>query len=206
MTTRPASLTELFVAFMRLALQGFGGVLPWAHRTLVEERGWLTREDFVELLTLAQTLPGPNVINVAVMVGDRWFGWRGSVVAVAGLVGAPALIVLALAIGYARLVDVPQIRAAVGGMAAVAAGLVIATGLKLAVPIRRDWHALAFAAAAFAGVGLLRWPLPWVLAGLGPAAVAVAWWREHSRRKQCPPNIGDERADDVPSDEPSKPR
>ena len=196
MIGRPASLTELFMAFMRLALQGFGGVLPWAHRTLVEQRRWLTREDFGELLTLAQTLPGPNVVNVAVMVGDRWFGWRGSVVAVAGLVVAPALIVLALAIGYARLVEVPQARAAVNGMAAVAAGLVIATGLKLAFPIRRDWPALAFAVAAFAGVGLARWPLPWVLAMLAPAAIGMAWWRQRSdppvRTEPDEPQAGDE--------------
>lgn len=183
-TTRPASLTELFVAFTRLALHGFGGVLPWAHRTLVEERRWLARDDFVELLALAQTLPGPNVVNLAVMVGDRWFGWRGSVVAVAGLIAAPAPIVLALAMGYARLVDVPEVRAAVGGMAAVAAGLVIATGLKLAAPIRRNWRGLAFAALTFAAVALLRWPLTWVLATLGPAAVGLEWWCGQRRSRK----------------------
>lgn len=172
---RPASLSQLFGAFTALALQGFGGVLPWAHRTLVEQRGWLTREEFIELLALAQTLPGPNIVNLAVMVGDRWFGWRGALVAVLGLVGAPALLVLALALVHGHFAALPEVRGALGGMAAVAAGLVIATALKLAAAHRRDWRSLAFAAAAFAGVGVMRWPLPWVLGVLGPVAFACAW-------------------------------
>lgn len=174
-SNRPASLLQLFRTFTALALQGFGGVLPWAHRTLVEQRGWLTREEFVDLLALAQTLPGPNIVNLAVMVGDRWFGWRGAVVAVAGLIVAPALLVTALALVHGRFAHLPEVRGALGGMAAVAAGLVIATALKLAAVHRRDGRALALAAAAFAGVGLARWPLPWVLAVLGPLAFGLAW-------------------------------
>lgn len=171
----PAGLGELFMAFTELALQGFGGVLPWVHRTLVERRGWLTRDEFVDLLGLAQLLPGPNVINLAVMAGDRWFGWRGSLAAVAGMMAAPTALVLGVALVYERFAHLAAVRGALGGMAAVAAGLVIATGVKLGAPLRRNARALAFAAAAFAAVALARWPLAWVVAVLAPAAVGAAW-------------------------------
>lgn len=180
-TRGPASLRELFLAFSGLALRGFGGVLPWAHRVLVEERRWLTREDFLETLALSQLLPGPNVVNLSVMVGDRWFGWRGAVVALAGMVLAPAVLVLLLAAAYSAHVDLPQLRGALRGMGAVAAGLVIATGLKLALPLRRRPAAMMLAAVAFACVGLARWPLPWVLAVLAPVAIGAAWWHEGRR-------------------------
>lgn len=184
----PASLRELFFAFTGLALRGFGGVLPWAHRVLVEERHWLTREDFVELLALSQLLPGPNVVNLSVMVGDRWFGWRGAVVALAGMMLAPAALVLLLAVAYTAFVDLPQLRGALRGMGAVAAGLVIATGLKLAVPLRGRPVAMLLASVAFACVGLARWPLPWVLAVLAPVAIALAWRHEGRRRGDAPGN------------------
>lgn len=185
-TARPESLLALFTTFTQLALHGFGGVLPWAHRMLVQRRRWLQPAEFVEMLALAQLLPGPNVVNVAVMIGDRFFGWRGSVVAVLGLVGAPALVVLTVAWTFFRFADFAPVRGALAGMAAVAAGLVIATALKMAASQRRQWHAAIFAAAAFVGVGLLRWPLPWVLAGLAPAAIASAWWTELRRRRAAP--------------------
>src|SRR5512145_864318 len=133
---RPASPRELFVAFTLLALQGFGGVLAVAQRVLVEQRRWLTREQFVEILSLGQVLPGPNVCNVALMIGDRFFGWRGAFAALAGMMAVPLLIVLMLAAAYAEFATQPMVAGALKGMAAVAAGMIIGTALKLANALR----------------------------------------------------------------------
>ncbi len=178
----PRSLRELFLAFTGLALHGFGGVLPWAQRVIVEERRWLTREDFVEVLAFAQLLPGPNVCNLALMVGDRFFGWRGAIVALAGMLAAPAALVLTMATFYSHFADHPLFRQALTGMGAVAAGLVIATAFKMAMAYRKRWPWLAFGIAAFVGVGVLRMPLAYVVAVLGPIATVVAWWRRGTSR------------------------
>ena len=176
----PVSLWELFRTFNGLALHGFGGVLPWAQRVLVDERGWLTREDFVELLAFGQLMPGPNVCNLALMLGDRWFGWRGAVVALLGMLLVPAALVLSIAIAHDRFAQIPWVQRAVSAMAAVAAGLLLATAVRLAQG--RQWRWLAFGVAAFVGVALIRLPLAWVLAVLGPCAVAFAWHAERRPR------------------------
>jgi chromate transporter len=173
---RPHSLTQLFLVFTGLALRGFGGVLPWAQRVLVEERRWLTREQFVELLAFGQLLPGPNICNLALMAGDRWFGWRGALVALAGMLAAPAAVVLTIAIAYSRVADDPVVRRALVGMGAVAGGMILGTALRLAAGQRARWGWLAFGAAAFVGVALLRLKLAWVVAALAPVAVAAAWF------------------------------
>lgn len=181
----PASLFELFRVFNRLALHGFGGVLPWAQRVLVEERRWLTREEFVEMLAFAQLAPGPNICNLAIMFGDRHFGWRGALVALAALLAIPGALVLALAIVHGQLAQIPWVARAVAGMAAVAAGLLIATAMKLARTQPARW--LALGALAFVGVGLLRWPLVSVLSVLVPLAVALGWRATGGDAKQEPP-------------------
>ena len=132
-TLRPGSAGELFFAFNRLALQGFGGVLAVAQRELVERKRWLTREDFVELLALSQVLPGPNVVNLALMFGDRFFGLRGAFAAVAGMLVVPLVIVLALTAAYAEFSRLAVVSGALRGMGAVAAGLIIATARPAAV-------------------------------------------------------------------------
>ena len=134
----PRSKTELFVAFTWLALQGFGGVLAVAQHELVERLRWLSKEQFVEMLSLSQVLPGPNVINLSLMFGDRHFGWRGALTAVAAMLAAPLLIVLALAALYVQFSSVPQVAGALRGMGAVASGLILATGLKLAPTLKRN--------------------------------------------------------------------
>lgn len=171
----PDSLLTLFLAFSGLALRGFGGVLPWAQRALVEERGWLSREQFVEILAFAQLLPGPNVCNLSLMIGDRFFGWRGALVALAGMLGGPMVVVLCAVTLYAQVADHPVAQGAVTGMAAVSAGLILATAVKLGLALRKRWQWLGFAVAAFVAVGLLRWPLLPVLLGLMVAAVGLAW-------------------------------
>ena len=174
---RPSSPADLFLAFNRLALRGFGGVLPWAQRTLVEEERWLTNHEFVELLALAQVLPGPNIGNLALMIGDRFFGLRGALAALAGMFAAPLAIVLALAILYSGFADQPQVAAALRGMGAVSAGLIAAMALKLVQARSPDRIAWLMLAATFVLVGLLRWPLVWVMLGLGSLSVLLAWRR-----------------------------
>ena len=177
----PANLRELFFAFNRLALQGFGGVLPVAQRELVERLRWLDRHQFVEMLAVSQVMPGPNIINLALMFGDRWFGTRGAVVALAGMMAAPLVIVLALAVLYGQYAQHPLVGGALRGMGAVSAGLVISTALKLSTTVRGNpmgrWSAIAFAALTFVLTALLRWPLVWVVLGLGSIGIAVAWYR-----------------------------
>ena len=175
----PASPGEMFRVFNALALQGFGGVLAVAQRELVERQRWMDKAQFLELLAIGQVLPGPNIVNMALMIGDRHFGWRGAAAATAGLLALPLLIVLVLAALANQMAALPMVTGALRGMGVVAAGLVIATALKLAGTLKNNpmgpaW-CLAYGALTLLAVGLLRWPLVWVLLGLGGAAVATAW-------------------------------
>ncbi|WP_119154135.1 chromate transporter [Caldimonas tepidiphila] len=176
---RPRSPAELFRVFNRLSLQGFGGVLPIAQRELVERERWLTRDEFVELLSVGQVLPGPNVVNLSLMIGDRYFGLRGAFAALAGMLVVPLAIVLVLAALFGRLSELPQVAGALRGMGAVAAGLVLATAFKLAGALRRSPLGAPLAAVLAVATALLiaalRWPLPAVLAGLGGLGVLLAW-------------------------------
>ena len=178
---RPESPKDLFVAFTLLALQGFGGVLAVAQRVLCDHRRWLTREQFVEILAIGQILPGPNICNVALMVGDRFFGWRGAFAALAGMMAVPLAIVLVVTAVYAQYAVHPAVAGALKGMGAVAAGLIGGTALKLASALRVNPMGApvcgGLAALAFVAVALLRWPLVWVLIGLGALACVFAWRR-----------------------------
>jgi chromate transporter len=178
---RPDSPATLFYAFTALALQGFGGVLAVAQRVLCDERRWLTREQFLEALAVAQVLPGPNVCNLALMVGDRFFGWRGAFAALAGMIALPLAIVLVLTVLYEHFALHPAVAGALKGMAAVAAGMIAGTGLRLAPALRYSPMGvpvcIALAAVAFVAVALLRWPLVWVLLCLGAVACIYAWAR-----------------------------
>jgi len=178
---RPASAGDLFFTFNRLALQGFGGVLAVAQRELVERKRWLSRVQFVEMLAMAQVLPGPNVVNLALMLGDRFFGLRGAVAAVGGMLVVPLFIVMALTAAYAEFSRLAVVSGALRGMGAVAAGLIIATAIRLMSTLRSSslgpLPAAAFAVLTFVTIAWLRWPLVWVVAGLGSIAVGAAWLR-----------------------------
>ncbi len=177
----PTSLHELFFAFNRLALQGFGGVLPVAQRELVERHGWLTREQFVEMLAISQVLPGPNVVNLALMYGDRCFGIRGAFTALAGMLLAPLVVVLLLTVLYGEFAQHPMVSGALRGMGAVASGLVIATAFKLLLTLRSSPMGvpigLGFAVVTVIATAWLKLPLAWVVLGLGSLAMMVAWIR-----------------------------
>jgi chromate transporter len=178
---RPSSAADIFRVFNRLALQGFGGVLAVAQRELVERQRWMTPAQFLELLSLGQVLPGPNIVNMALIIGDRFLGWRGALAALAGLLGAPLLIVLALAVLYREFGTVPMVAGALRGMGAVAAGLVIGTALKLVGSLRGNPLGLPAAAGialfTLLAIGVWRWPMVGVVLGLGSVSLAAAWWR-----------------------------
>ena len=178
---RPKNLRDLFWSFTWLALQGFGGVLAVVQRELVEKKAWLTREEFVEDWAVAQILPGPNVVNLCLMFGDRHFGLRGALAALAGVLTFPLILVLVLAAAFAGIADVPQAQGALRGMGAVAAGLITATGLRLIPALKKNtMGALAcgvFAAMTFVAVTWLRVPLAWVILGVGGLASVYAYYR-----------------------------
>jgi chromate transporter len=178
---RPASLSDLFISFTLLALQGFGGVMAVVQRELVERKRWLTQEEFVEDWAVAQIMPGPNVVNLSLMIGGRYFGFTGALVALAGLLAAPLVVVLLLAVLHDRFADNQAVAGALRGMAAVCAGLIAAAGLKLSVALRKSplpfaW-CLGMAAAGFVLVALLQCPLPYVLFGLGGLGCVLTWRR-----------------------------
>jgi len=173
---------QLFLGFLSIGASGFGGVLPFARRMLVERKGWLTSAEFTEVLSLGQFLPGPNICNVSVCVGRRFHGLRGALAAFGGLMLVPFLVVTALGLLYARYGHRPEVEAAFDGIAAAAAGLVVATGLKMLDAHRRDGLALLVVAVTFVGIALFRWPLLILLLVVAPLSVALAWWRR-SRKK-----------------------
>ena len=176
---RPQSLSDLFVSFTLLALQGFGGVLAIVQRELVEKKRWMTREEFIEDWAVAQIMLGPNVVNLSMMIGARSFGLKGALVALAGMLTVPLIIVLMLALAYARFADHPGVAGALRGMGAVAAGLIAATGFKLFGALLNNALGLrlcvAFGVLCFTAIALLRWPLLYVLFGLGSVACVLAY-------------------------------
>jgi chromate transporter len=176
---RPQSLLDLFLSFTTLALQGFGGVLAIVQRELVEKKKWLTREEFLEDWAVAQIMPGPNVVNISLMIGARYFGLPGALAALAGMLTMPLLLLLMLALVYARFATHPGVAGALQGMSAVAAGLVVATGLKLGSALTKNplglAVSLALAVASFIAIALLRWPLVYVLGSFGSLACILAY-------------------------------
>ena len=166
---------DLFWTFTRISLSGFGSVMPSARQTLVHQRGWVDDRAFAELLAIGQILPGPNICNIAVIIGYRYGGLAGAVAALAGLIGAPFVIVLLLGALYHRFGELAAVRGALNAMSAVAAGLVIATGIKLAQGQPRRVRGLVFGLLAFLAVSVLHWPLGWTMLVLVPSALFVEW-------------------------------
>jgi chromate transporter len=174
------TVSEIFFGFLGIAVTGFGGVMPWAQRMLIDKKRWLTAEKFAEDLALAQFLPGPNIVNLSIVVGSRFRGPLGAIAAAVGVIGAPSLLMIVCGELYVRYGDVAWLRGPLAGLSTSAVGLILAMVMKLAAPMlrARHWHAIAFAVAAFMGVVALRLPLWWVLLGLGSLSIAVFWWRQ----------------------------
>jgi chromate transporter len=168
----PKTLGELFLGFLSIGARSFGGVMPWAHRVMVEERRWMTEADFAETIGLCQFLPGPNIGNASIVVGKRWFGVRGSLVAFLGLFALPFVWVLALFALYADFAATnPTLRAIVTGVGAAGAGLFIGTAIKLGRVLVRKRAALALIAVCFLAAGIFRVSLFLVL----PVSIGIAY-------------------------------
>ena len=176
---RPAHLSELFWSLTFLALQGFGGVLAVVQRELVEKRRWLSNEEFIEDWAVAQIMPGPNVVNLSIMLGERYFGWRGALVGLCGMLTFPMLVVISLTLVYSQFAANPAVAGALRGMGAVAAGLVAGMGLKLAGTLRKHplgkWYCAGLAIAAFVLVAVLRLPLFWALLLVGATGCVLTY-------------------------------
>jgi chromate transporter len=167
---------EIFLAFVKVALSGFGGAMAWSRRMLVEQKRWMTAEEFNEAFALCQFLPGPNAINFSVVFGARFAGVRGALAAVFGLLGPPFVIITVLALLYAKFGDLTALGRMLTGVSAAAVGLLVAMVLKMAVPLfaKRGWAPIVLL-AAFASVAILRVPLPLVFVVLTPLSIAIAW-------------------------------
>src|SRR5256714_3962566 len=151
--TPPQNLRELFLGFLAIGARSFGGVMPWAHRTMVEERRWLTQADFAETIGLCQFLPGPNIGNASIVLGKRWFGVTGSVVAFLGLMALPFIWVMALGALYLEWAFDPTVRAVVTGVGATGAGLFMGTALKLGRALVKRPAALVLIGGCFLSGG-----------------------------------------------------
>lgn len=178
---RPINRIQLFLAFSWLSMQGFGGVMAIARRELVERKRWLTPERFLADWAVAHVLPGPNIVNLSVMLGDRHFGWTGAAAAVAGLFVFPLLLVLLLAMGFEAYGAVDWVQGALKGIAVVVAALIASTAAKMLPSLRGHpggrWFCLVAGLLTLSMVLVLRWPLLWVLGSVG----ALAWgWTYYS--------------------------
>jgi chromate transporter len=172
------TLSELLAVFSIISLSGFGGVLYWARRMMVDERRWMTAEAFNECYALCNFLPGPNIVNFSVVFGRQIAGTPGALVALVGLLGPPFVIVTCFGVLYSLFGDLAVLQRMFAGVAAAAAGLTISTAIKMAQPIfeRRITPGPVIALAALAAVGLVRWPIYWALAVLIPLSILVHWW------------------------------
>jgi chromate transporter len=173
----PPGLTELFIAFAQISLSGFGGVLAWARRMMVEERKWMTAEQFNEAYALCSFLPGGNIINFSVIFGGRLRGPLGGVAALAGLLGPPMILILIIGGIYSYYGDLPWLRRALTGVASAAAGLMMATVAKMVQPLFRNRAVVgpAIAIVTFVAISIMHWPLPLVLLAIVPVSIAYAW-------------------------------
>ena len=172
---RPPTLAGLFTGFFLVGLYGFGGVLPWARRMVVEQRRWMSAGEFTDLLGLCQFLPGGNIMNVTIALGSRFYGPIGSATAFAGLMAAPVAVVIGLGVIYDQYAAVPMVRHGFAGLAAAASALVLANALKIAEPLKARPLGIAIAAVTFLMIAVLRLPLPPVLPVLAAVSTLLLW-------------------------------
>ena len=175
LTSPPPSLLELFVAFAKMSLAGFGGVLVFARRAIVEQHHWMTAEEFNETFALCHFLPGPNIVNLTMVFGSRFRGLAGGLAAFTGLLAPPTIIMTVLATLYARFGDVDALRRILSGVSCVAVGLLLSVVFRMMMPLfrKRDAVGLVFLLAVFLAIGVARLPLAAVLLVAVPISLAV---------------------------------
>lgn len=174
----PPSLSALFIAFAKMSLAGFGGVLIWARRGIVDQHKWMTADEFNETFALCHFLPGPNIVNLTFVFGSRLRGLPGSIAAFSGLIGPPVLIMVVMGALYHRYGEIEALRRILSGVACVAIGLMLAVVFRMMTPLlkRRDVIALLLMVAVFVAIGVLRLPLAAVLLIAIPVSIAITYW------------------------------
>jgi chromate transporter len=172
------ALAALFTAFLKVSLCSFGGGLVWARRVTVEQRHWVSEEEFADILSLCQFMPGPNVVGIAVCVGAKLRGLFGAIAAVSGFVLIPWAVGFSLGVLYLQRAHLEVLQNILGGVSAAAAGLLIATGIRILMPHRRRAQALVVAALAVGGMVFTKLPLLVVLFSLTPLSIAAAGIRD----------------------------
>ncbi|HET6249307.1 MAG TPA: chromate transporter [Tepidisphaeraceae bacterium] len=181
LSTSPPTLIALFVAFAKMSLAGFGGVLVWARRGIVDQHKWMTADEFNETFALCHFLPGPNIVNLTFVFGSRFRGLAGAVAAFSGLVGPPALIMVVMGVLYHRYGEIDSLRRILSGVACAAIGLMLAVVFRMMTPLikRRDVIALLVMVAVFIAIGVLRLPLAAVLLAAIPISIAITYARRN---------------------------
>jgi len=171
-------LLELFVAFAKMSLAGFGGVLVWARRGIVDQHRWMTAEEFNETFALCHFLPGPNIVNLSVVFGSRFRGLAGGIAAFAGLIGPPMVIATILAALYARYGEIDALRRILAGVSCAAVGLLMSVVFKMMMPLirKRDAVGLLILVAVFIAIGLVRLPLQAVLLVAIPLSLGITYF------------------------------
>ena len=181
---RRPTLADLCLTYFRIGLSGFGGVNAWARRVIVEEKHWLTEQEYAEALGLGQALPGPNALNVSIQLGERWHGAAGAIAAPTALFVGPLAVLILLAAAHDHYGELPLVKAMLSGIAAAAAGMIIGTALKIVEKVRPAAPVMAVGVLALVSTVLLRLPLPFIVLGLGPLGIAAVWWSENRRREE----------------------
>ncbi|HEX3861172.1 MAG TPA: chromate transporter [Stellaceae bacterium] len=173
-------LARIFWAFFRLGCTSFGGgTAGWLYREMVLRRGWIDDQAFLATMALGQVLPGANGVKMTVLIGQRLRGGAGAAVAFLGLLSGPFAIILAIGTVYAGLSGERLLHQMLDGVAAAVIGLTLATGLRSLSQSAFEPASLTIAAATVGGVGIMRWPMLWVIVGLAPVSIALALRNAH---------------------------
>jgi chromate transporter len=174
-TRPPPTVFDLFAGFFVVGVCGFGGVLPWARRMIVEQRKWLTPAEFTEILSLCQFLPGGNIMNLTIALGSRFRGVAGAAACFLGLMTAPVAIVIGLGVIYDQYANYPPVHRAFIALAAAAAANLLAAAWKIASPLRGRTLAIGVAACTFVVIAVLRVPLTMAMPLLAIGSTLLLW-------------------------------
>jgi chromate transporter len=186
-TNAPRSRTDLFLSFTWLGLQGFGGVLAVVQREMVDRKQWMTLSEFAEEWALAQTIPGPNVVNLSVMFGAKHFGPTGALAAMSGLLLLPGLLMVSIVFAFQAFAHLPVVASALHGMGVAAAGMVMAAGWRFWPTLKQHplgWPlALLLMVASFGLAAVVHWPLAKVIGLVGLFSCGLTWWRLQAKAR-----------------------
>ena len=176
------SRLQLFLGMQQVALSSFGGGLSaWSERIVVEDRHWMSKEEFITGLTVARLFPGPNQINMAVYIGSRFHGLSGALVALLGILLLPFSLLLLLGLGYYYLHETLAVDRVLAGVITASAGMALSMGFKIAGAYTRDPVAMLLAGFSFIAMSVFHVRLVPLVLVAGPVAMAWYWPRGEQR-------------------------